>query len=761
MLRLGTVRTGFILGISTILAAIIYFFAANWGGMERISRTVLAGALVVLLYGASYGFSRIQAMRSHHLFLSAVLLLGGCIAFGASVALLGQIYNSHADSYGLFLIWAIAALLLSLITRYRPLYVLTYILSHIALWMYFYPTDLSIHYSEGKMLFIWSLFALCNLVLLSLTEKGLLRSVSIRLLSFLIGHVSLLWMSNSLVFDDYGILMNIVSIAAIAASIYYYMRIHLDKIYLTLSALLASAFAVLKFIELLVEFASIAFFFYGILFVAALLTGNILFFRRVNKLDVPDETDDHSQVISKPDTPNTEPLQQPSTSKPIHRKRGHLTAAIVSTAITGLAAVIGSASIFGLVLMIAETDPWYTLYTIGLLLILAMLVYSRAEATVRYTLLTVGFVTGTITLVFTGFLWMDGSFIILSAAGLALLQRPIPRYSMYALLNLHIYITLYHLFDPRDWSMAGLVSILLALNLFVYMWLQRGANRKPWSPPIQTASFFFALLYLLCLTFFDDLFAHSYVLFNIVNMAAVTLWLFWLIRKHREREAVICAIFWFAFISFKYYDLLWSLLHKSVTLALFGIIILALTYWYARRIEAKAAIPALNDTPAYWSTIPVLLIIAIVLQLGFVSYQAISNEHLLRTGAPIKLQIAPIDPRSMMQGDYVTLSYSASAPPPSVLTKLRETTAHNVKIVLEPDADGVHQFNRLYASVEPLEPNEVIINGRWDGWNAVHYGIETYFVPEGTGVDVQREARFAYARVSSSGNAILERLSYQ
>ncbi|GMK40335.1 hypothetical protein PCCS19_33910 [Paenibacillus sp. CCS19] len=761
MLRLGTVRTGFILGVSTILAAIIYFFAANWGGMERISRTVLAGALVVVLYGASYGFSRIQAMRSHHLFLSAVLLLGGCVAFGASVALLGQIYNSHADSYGLFLIWTIAALLLSLITHYRPLYVLAYILSHITIWMYFYPTDLSIQYSEGKMLFIWSLFALLNHALLLLTEKKRLQSAPIRLLSFLVGQLSLIWMSNSLVFNDYGILMNIVSIAAIAASIYYYMRIQLDKIYLTLSALLASAFAVLKFIELLVEFASVAFFFYGLLFVAALLAGNILFFRRVNKLDIPHEADDHSQAASTPSAQETQPLLPPS--KNVHRQRGHLTAVIVSTAITSLAAIIGSASIFGLVLMLTDnSDPWYTLYTIGLLLIVPMLVYSRAEATVRYTLLTVGFVTGTIAIAFIGSFLTDGSFLILSAAGLALLKRPIPRYSLYAMLNLHTYITLYQLFDPQDWSMAGLILILLAINLIVYMWMQRDAEPSmSWLPPIQAASFFFTLFYLLCLTFFDDIFPHSYALFNIVNMAAVTLWLFWLIRKHREVEAVICAIFWFVFVSFKYYDLLWSLLHKSVTLGLLGIIMLALTYWYARRLNAKSAMQASIDTTSYWGTRSLLLIIAIALQLGFLSYQAISSEHLLRTGTPIKLAIAPIDPRSMLQGDYVTVSYTISTPAQFAQIERQDGNTRKVKVVLKPDANGVYQFNRLYKKEEALGPNEVIINGRWNGWGTVHYGIETYFVPEGTGAEVQQEARFAYVRVSSSGNAMLERLSDQ
>jgi uncharacterized membrane-anchored protein len=242
----------------------------------------------------------------------------------------------------------------------------------------------------------------------------------------------------------------------------------------------------------------------------------------------------------------------------------------------------------------------------------------------------------------------------------------------------------------------------------------------------------------------------------------VTLLLFWLIRKHREVEAVICAVFWFVFIGFKYYDLLWSLLHKSITLALLGCFILTITYWYARRMNSKISETALADTPSYWDTKPLLLVIAIILQLGFIGYQAASSEHALRSGTPIKLQFAPIDPRSMLQGDYVTLSYTISTSPVINQTLLRDQGhARNVKVILKPDANGIYQFARVYKQDDYIEPNEVIINGRWDGYQRVYYGIETYFVPEGTGADVQRDARFAYVRVSSSGNAILERLSDQ
>lgn len=49
-----------------------------------------------------------------------------------------------------------------------------------------------------------------------------------------------------------------------------------------------------------------------------------------------------------------------------------------------------------------------------------------------------------------------------------------------------------------------------------------------------------------------------------------------------------------------------------------------------------------------------------LLQVGFVSYQSITNETLLKEGTLIKVKLVPVDPRSLLQGDYVILRYDIS-----------------------------------------------------------------------------------------------------
>ena len=43
---------------------------------------------------------------------------------------------------------------------------------------------------------------------------------------------------------------------------------------------------------------------------------------------------------------------------------------------------------------------------------------------------------------------------------------------------------------------------------------------------------------------------------------------------------------------------------------------------------------------------------------GGVNYKVQQFEDVLATGKPVVLKIAPVDPRSLMQGDYMVLNYA-------------------------------------------------------------------------------------------------------
>ncbi len=58
-----------------------------------------------------------------------------------------------------------------------------------------------------------------------------------------------------------------------------------------------------------------------------------------------------------------------------------------------------------------------------------------------------------------------------------------------------------------------------------------------------------------------------------------------------------------------------------------------------------------------WLSIAVIIVALIMVNISI--YQ---KQHLLAKGDIIILELAPVDPRSLMQGDYMALSYALVAP---------------------------------------------------------------------------------------------------
>ncbi|WP_179090160.1 GDYXXLXY domain-containing protein [Paenibacillus sp. FSL H8-0548] len=742
MLRLNVTRVSFLMGVSLLLAAIIYFFAANWGGLGRADKILASAGIMVLFYGSSFLFAKMKIMLGHHSFLSSIFLVGGCISFGAAVALLNQIYNSHADTYELFLVWTIPAFLFSLITRFSPFYLLTYALAHLTLWQYFFPSSLNVYHSDGELFLIGGLFALINLVLFILTETKLLVSPPLKYVSFIAFHIALLVLSNSLIYEQYGPWMNIVSVAAIAFGFYYFSQMRLNKIMLTLNALAASAYAIFKFLELLTEHASTSFFVFGLLFVALLLTGNVLFFRYLNRL---------GQSVQ-----GTEKLEAKAEG---NEHKSAIFGKIVSTAVTVIGVLIGSISLIGLVFLATDGDNTeYVLFVISLLFIIPALFLTRLNAIVRYTILTIGYAAGLIAIAWINLPFLTLLFLLVTTAGWLRLDGRGQHLFIYSLFNINIAILLFQLFESVQHAYSFIVLIMAALNAVIYAshhLLSEGALRQN----ARECGLLYMLLFLFWLTFMEDIFPYSYELFNVLNFLVVTALTFLFVRRSQALEAAASLTFWFIYIGFKYYDIFWTLLHKSITLALLGLIIIAVTYFFAYR--TRSAVPEKADEYGrLLSKSKVLIAIVIVLQLGYVGYHAATSEVLLSTGKSIKLAIEPLDPRSLLQGDYVRLNYSISTPPEAVRQELdNKQGLSRIKVVLQESADGVYAFDRFYQSGEALAVSEVIINASASGWQNLYYGIETFFVPEGTGLETERNARYAYVKVGKKGDALLERLS--
>ena len=115
----------------------------------------------------------------------------------------------------------------------------------------------------------------------------------------------------------------------------------------------------------------------------------------------------------------------------------------------------------------------------------------------------------------------------------------------------------------------------------------------------------------------------------------------------------------FAFIVYLggfYYQLSIPLLYKGVLLVSFAVIFAIVTLFLRARYKSPSQ-SAVENYPVFKAPIGLVGVFLIAL-LGAVNYKVQQFEDVLATGKPVVLKIAPADPRSLMQGDYMVLNYA-------------------------------------------------------------------------------------------------------
>ena len=148
----------------------------------------------------------------------------------------------------------------------------------------------------------------------------------------------------------------------------------------------------------------------------------------------------------------------------------------------------------------------------------------------------------------------------------------------------------------------------------------------------------------------------------------------------------------------------------------------------------------------FWLTGVVILVL---LNLAIFEREAIIAE-----GDTAILALVPVDPRSLIQGDYMALTYELQRDP--ALTAAAEERAaageSEGRLVLAPDERGVHRFRRLDDG-SLLGPDELRLVYRWRK-ERLRLPGRSFFFQEGTGAAYE-SARFATFRVGADGDAVL------
>jgi uncharacterized membrane-anchored protein len=143
----------------------------------------------------------------------------------------------------------------------------------------------------------------------------------------------------------------------------------------------------------------------------------------------------------------------------------------------------------------------------------------------------------------------------------------------------------------------------------------------------------------------------------------------------------------------------------------------------------------------------VLIIAGAALVLGAVNYAIYGKERIIQSGESIYLELAPVDPRSLMQGDYMALRFRVA--------DAIEGARRDEKLPLNARSVSLRVAeNRVALLAEAGTPGTIplafrIRNG--DVW----IGTDAYFFSEG---DAERFSQAAYGEFridTTSGEAVL------
>lgn len=154
-------------------------------------------------------------------------------------------------------------------------------------------------------------------------------------------------------------------------------------------------------------------------------------------------------------------------------------------------------------------------------------------------------------------------------------------------------------------------------------------------------------------------------------------------------------------------------------------------------------------------------IIAGMIVLLLVNWSISGKESHLKEGKVVYLQLAPVDPRSLMQGDYMALRFALATDIykhlPTKDDKHNSWRRNNLnatdgRVVVSLTEHAVANFNRL-EDEEPLASNEVLMRYRVRN-NTIKFATNAFFFQEGQ-AKMYQNARYGKFRVDEKGELLL------
>ena len=144
----------------------------------------------------------------------------------------------------------------------------------------------------------------------------------------------------------------------------------------------------------------------------------------------------------------------------------------------------------------------------------------------------------------------------------------------------------------------------------------------------------------------------------------------------------------------------------------------------------------------------------------------ISKQHIMRTGKTVLLETVPVDPRDFLRGDYVVLRYKISTLDLQQIQSEKSFYSRGDRVYVKLGPRERFWEATAIKTKMPVSDSWVYIKGKvkycYNNKLEINYGIESYFVPEGEGKDIEKNMRGSQssveveALVDTAGNAMIK-----
>ncbi len=144
----------------------------------------------------------------------------------------------------------------------------------------------------------------------------------------------------------------------------------------------------------------------------------------------------------------------------------------------------------------------------------------------------------------------------------------------------------------------------------------------------------------------------------------------------------------------------------------------------------------------------IIVLITLVVALGLSNFSIYQRENHIKNGQSVFLRLHPVDPRSLMQGDYMALNFEIS----KLISKNFLLTKSDGFVVVTLNNKRVASFVSIYNN-QKLKKNQLLIQYRIRS-GKVKFATNAFFFQEGTG-KLYENVKFGEFKVNNKHELLL------